>query len=277
MIKNKQLIGFSIIILFLSGVFYLGLKRALPQNKLMFHDAVGKAYVEEQLKFDVPDISVFEKLKRMDNVLNYRLKTQGTYIYQDYYYDTPDLDLFKLGYLYRLRIRDKEDNIPEYGLQFKKEFDEKNNKDSIRDEIDDILPEELAKNTLSGNWQEVFSAKYDLLTIKKIDSFLKANNLDYSRLVPLLICRQERLRLRLRERSVVYFEISLDKVRFNLVNDGSKQIEFMQLEFENKLKGSIGRDNDRIGKLAKFFESEYKLTPSRESKYRKAVLELIKK
>lgn len=277
MIRNKQLIGFFIIVLFLSGVFYLALKRALPKNKLMFHDATGKAYVEEQLKFDIPDISVFERLKRMDNVLNYRLKTQGTYIYQDYYYDTPDLDLFRLGYSYRLRIRDKGDNIPEYGLQFKEEFDGENDQDSTRDEIDDILPDDLAKDILSGNWQEVFSDKYDLFTIKKIDSFLKANNLDRSRLVPLLICQQERLRLRLRERSVVYFEISLDKVRFNLVNDGSKKIEFMQLEFENKLKGSIGRDNDRIGKLAKFFESEYKVIPSRESKYRKAVLGLVKK
>lgn len=274
---QKKAIGSTIICLFIAFLIYFSLAKGSLNNILSFHDTTGKLLIEEQIKFDVVDTSVFEEIKGQDHILSYKSKFKGTYNYEDYYYDTPGLDLFKLGYAYRLRIRNKGQGNLEYGIQFKKEYDAKDPENFVRSEIDDVIPEDIAKNMLSGDLSKAFSGDYDFLTINKFRSFLEENKIDYHNLVPLLHCLQKRERFRLKEHSLNYFEISLDDVLFTTVKGNNKQqIHFYQLEFENKLKGAIARDIKRIEQLIRFFTDNYRLKITRESKYRKAVLELIR-
>lgn len=241
----------------------------------------AKAVVlEEQIKLDVQSEAVFDHVRNVKSLLTYKIKHIGEYLYQDYYYDTPDLDVFNLGYAYRFRVRDKGNGSLEYGLQFKKEYDVDNKQDFKRTEIDDVIPEEMALKILDGNWAEVFSSKYDLNTINEFKKFLEKNKIDTRSLVPLIYGRQERSRFALKEDGKLYFEISLDKCSFSLINGArKKEINFLQLEFENKFKGDRlamdGREQ-RMQDMLTFFTQNFHAKIERESKYQTAVQELIK-
>ncbi len=54
--------------------------------------------MEEQIKFDVDDPKTFDAIKDQPKILSYKVKHSDEYIYEDYYYDTPDLALYNLGF-----------------------------------------------------------------------------------------------------------------------------------------------------------------------------------
>ena len=233
---------------------------------------------EEQIKFDVPDESVFENIRVLKNVLSYKIKPRGEYFYQDYYYDTPDYDLFKLGYSYRFRIRDYGNGTIEYGIQFKKEYDTKNNKDFKRMEIDDVMPEEIGVRILRGKWSEAISGPDDYKTMTELKTFLDKNKIKKELLSPVLYVQQKRSRFRLKADGVVYFEISLDDCIFNPINDSVKKyIHFYQLEMENKFRqGTSIEDQKRIKDLIDFFIENYPIKIEKESKYKIVITEFTK-
>ncbi|MDD5006105.1 MAG: CYTH domain-containing protein [Candidatus Omnitrophica bacterium] len=253
---------------------------AVVFSSLVYSDAEA-VISEEQIKLDVQNELVFDYVRNFKYILTYKIKHIGEYSYQDYYYDTPDLAIFNLGYLYRFRVRDKGSGSLEYGLQFKKEYDVNNKQDFQRTEIDDVIPEEMALKILSGNWSEAFSSNYDLRTIKEFRKFLEENKIDTKSLSPLIYGQQKRSRFSLKEDGKLYFEISLDKCSFNLINDArKKEINFLQLEFENKFKGdrsAMDQREERIQDLIMFFTQNFPTKVERDSKYRTVVRELIKK
>ena len=245
------------------------------------HNTVEAVILEEQIKFDVLSQTVLQKIINEQYILQYKTKTIGKYFYQDYYYDTQGLNLFKLGYSYRFRIRDKGEYELEYGLQFKKEYDKSDSANFRRTEIDDIIPRIMALKILSGKWDEAFSSSYSLKTIKEFRAFLEKNKINPNKLSPCLYGQQKRTRLTLKENSILYFEISLDEGSFRLINSGrEKEVNFLQLEFENKFRKDralMDNKEQRIRDLINFFTKNYDLKISRDSKYRMAEEEIIKK
>ena len=145
-------------------------------------------------------------------------------------------------------------------------------------EVDSIIPEQIALKVLGHEWDDVFADNYDLAAIKELRSFLNMKKIDKRLLAPIIYLKQERIRLRLKERSVYYFEMSLDDCTAGRVGDSEeKQVHFCQLELENKFKGSTSRNEKRIARLIEFFKESYSIKLSKDSKYQKAVKELVKK
>jgi len=234
--------------------------------------------MEEQIKFDVPDTSVFDDIRPRQRILSYKVKHIGEYDYKDYYYDTADLAIFNLGYSYRFRIRNKGNGIIEYGLQLKKEYNTKDSEDFKRYELDDVIPKDLGIRILAGEWEEAYSDT-DLKTIKKLREFLSVNNIDYRKLAPCIIAEQKRSRFSMKRNGQLYFEISLDDCSFWPFDESNlNRVKFLQLEFENKFRVGIQREDEaRILELVKFFEENYPVKIEKDSKYRKAILELLPK
>ncbi|MDD5292427.1 MAG: CYTH domain-containing protein [Candidatus Omnitrophica bacterium] len=249
----------------------------------VFSSYVRAVVNEEQVKFDVSSIALFKNILRNISewpvILTYRVKPIGKYIYQDYYYDTPDMTLFRLGYSYRFRIRDKGKENIEYGLQFKSEYDPGNNESFKRLEIDNVIPDNMAQEIMSGKWLEAVSDKYDIHVIKEFLDFLNNNGIPPNALSPVLHADQKRDRFSLKENGMLHFEISLDECVFSLINDTEKkQYEFSQLEFENKYrKGIPSEDQKRIDDLIGYFTQSYNVSIARNSKYKTAILELTKR
>jgi hypothetical protein len=231
------------------------------------------AVLEEQVKFDVPERSIFEDIKSLPAILSYKLKIKGEYVYDDYYYDTPDLAIFKRGYSYRFRVRNKGDGKIEYGIQFKREYDVNDSQNFQRMEIDDVVSGDIGKRIVSGEWSEAVSDTHDITTVKRFLDFLNENKINSKNLVPIIFAKQIRNRYKLKEDGTLYFEISMDECAFSLMNaTKDERYHFFQFEFENKYKnGTMSTNHHRIMELTDFFVLNYRLKVVRDSKYGKAI------
>lgn len=245
---------------------------------------VPAVVLEEQIKFDVADRSVFEIIKRLDYLASYKCRFIGEYFYNDYYYDTPDFSLLKLGYSFRFRCRDKGRGKVEYGIQFKKEYDTKNSADFKRAEFDNVIPTAVGRDILGGQWSDAFSDT-NFKSVGKFRKFLEENNIDYRLLSPVLYCDQERWRIGLDKGGQNYFEVSLDDSTFRPLKNINKRFfwflhktRLLQLEFENKFRaGTQEEDENRILALIDYFTKSHNLKIQRDSKYATAVKRFIDK
>lgn len=244
------------------------------------HRAAEAVVLEEQVKFDVRDESDFEKVRGVRQLLSYRVRHRGEYLYEDYYYDTPGLSLYESGYSFRFRVRNKGKGVVEYGIQLKKEY-EPGGRDFRRREVDDVIPEEMALDILAGNWHEAYSGKHDYKTIKALREILKGKRIDAKSLSPVLYGQQRRSRFTLKEDRKLYFEVSLDKCLFRRIGAGPKrETDFLQLEYENKFKKGRAKMDDRerrIRDLQDYFTRSMSAKTTAESKYRSAVQGLLRK
>lgn len=232
---------------------------------------------EQQIKFSVDKKETLELISNARKILSYEVKSIGKYDYQDYYFDSPDYDIAKLGCSYRFRVADKGNNKNvEYRIQFKKEYDAENKESFVRTEIDIAIPADIAKNLLAGNFKRIFSDNLNNEKVKELNSFLVSQKIDINSLLPIIYGRQFRDRHRFKENKITFFEISLDEAYFKDLRDENKEISFMEMEFENKYTGGYrgeqtGFINERINKLINFFSEKYKIKITKDSKYKKVV------
>ena len=230
---------------------------------------------EQQIKFSIDKKETLDMISNARKILSYEVKSIGKYDYQDYYFDSPNHDIAKLGCSYRFRVADKGNNI-EYRIQFKKEYDAENEESFVRTEIDIAIPDDLAKNVLADNFNRIFSDNLNNEKIKELNSFLVSQKIDMNSLLPIIYGRQFRDRHRFKENKITFFEISLDEAYFKDLRDENKEIRFMEMEFENKYTGGYrgeqtGFIDERINKLVNYFSEKYKIKITKDSKYKKVV------
>jgi hypothetical protein len=233
--------------------------------------------MEEQIKFNIPGPAAFDAVKKHDKILTYKSNHSGEYIYEDYYYDTPDFALYHLGWSYRFRVRNKGGSM-EYGVQFKHEYDA-NSSGYKRDEIDDVIPEEKAKQILAGNWSSAFTDDANFVSIRRFCDFLTKNNIDSKQLTPVIFGKQFRSRYRLKEGDKFYFEVSLDDSIYETIknkkNLPKSSMHIYQIEFENKYRKDQSSIPQRIKNLIGFFQEQCGAKLEWDSKYRMSVNKLF--
>lgn len=232
---------------------------------------------EEQVKFDIGNPQIFEVLKRQKKILSYKVKHSGEYVYEDYYYDTPDLALYKLGCSFRFRVRNKGTGLPkEYGFQFKQEYGGDPGTDFKRQEIDTNLPEARALAILNGNWADVFENPDRAEAVDRFLKFLEENKVDRKLLTPVIYGKQARGRYRLQDEGEFYFEVSMDDATYSNFKDKEQApLHLYQLEFENKFRKDQSDMQQRIKALSTYFERQG-AKPERDSKYRTSAEQLLK-
>lgn len=232
---------------------------------------------EEQIKFDIDNPKIFDAIKNQKKILTYKVKHSGEYVYEDYYYDTPDFALYRLGCSFRFRVRNKGTGLPkEYGFQFKHEYGNDPGADFKRQEIDTNFPEARALGILNGNWADVFENPDRVEAVDRFLKFLEENKVDRKALAPVIYGKQARSRYRLNDDGEFYFEVSMDDATYkNLKDEAQAPLHLYQLEFENKFRKDQSDMQTRIKSLCTYFE-RMGAKPERDSKYRTSVEQLLK-
>jgi len=231
--------------------------------------------MEQQVKLEAANGSVFKEIEQAPYILTYKNKPLGRYYYQDYYYDTKDMALARLGYSYRFRIRDKGDGEIEYAVQLKREYGNTQSGSFKREEIDDVLAARIGKRISRGDWSDAFKGD-GINTMKVIRKLLSDNNIDPGALAPVIYAEQTRYRYQLTENGKLHFEISLDDCTMQSIKDNKKNLHFYQVEIENKFrKDTPEYDEMRIRDLIDFFTRSYPVSLIMDSKYRSAVSALF--
>lgn len=278
----KKSIKPYILSLIIIGVVLLFIVSIIKKNNYYVSDSnykysnIRDRTFEEQIKFDVDNKEILENISNSRKILKYQLKSLGKYDYQDYYYDSPNYDIAKLGCSYRFRIADKGNNNIEYRYQFKKEYDVNSKENFVRREIDVPIPKELAEKILAGDFNRLFFDNLNNEKIRELNAFLKSQNINLKKISPIIYGQQYRDRYSLKENNIKFFEISLDEARFVHLKDKDKKLKFCELEFENKYTGGYRTTQPdfiekRIKQFINYLSKKYKIVLIKDSKYKRVI------
>jgi inorganic triphosphatase YgiF len=203
--------------------------------------AKGKMSTESELKFVVPDKSLFEGILSLKGIERYCFIDKGITEITDYYFDTPDRKLYHGKAVLRLRVT-KEKSVITFKTQKKKEGNVHK-----RNEIESETTASV-ENFISGNIggeNEALRAFRDCFGDVEIKNILKNEN--------------DRHIIILSRNDIPYYEMALDSVTFT--GPGGKAYIF-ELEIE-----ALTENHEDIEKIGDWLKARFSLEHAGPSKY----------
>lgn len=203
--------------------------------------------MEIEAKYIVPDKAAAIRLSKIERVADLWLSATVRHVMRDTYFDTLSNDLLRTRHVLRVRMR----NDGHAFLTFKAPA-QKSGAIHQRPETEVALatvrtPRILRVNELPAR-------------IRKLVAPFAAD----SNLYPMFSITQRRLVRHVKRERKIIAEWSLDHVQFRA---GKRKHEFYELEIELKKEGT----RDELEKIVRWLESEFKLQPQTESKFKRAL------